>query len=203
MCVAVPRDGAVSASSGRVGWPWGSLHGAGVLGWTPGGVGIGVQHWSAAWDRGAVCPVAAGNHSFVSLLLPVGCPPCHSVYIPASFHCLPPAHSQLGIWHGKQWLGEGQAISTPALVLVVVAVLLQIGQVWAQCWCVDGVGPRRAWASECWNDELVGGPGRLCQGTACACLQKHGFFFPGSLSWAAVRECKYEAKPAGVALATG
>lgn len=51
----------------------------------------------------------AGNH----FLIHVSFPPCHRGYVPAGFHHHTRALGQFNIQHGKQWLGQGQAVPVP------------------------------------------------------------------------------------------
>lgn len=96
-------------------------------------------------------------------------------------------------------------LSSRLCPLLSVVLVLRTGQAWAHA--EGGSRPRGAQASGPWDREGVSCPGRSCQGTACACLQKHRggffFFFLGSVLQAAARQCKYEAEPAGIALAAG
>lgn len=68
-------------------------------------------------------------------------------------------------------------LSSRLCPLLSVVLVLRTGQAWAHA--EGGSRPRGAQASGPWDREGVSCPGRSCQGTACACLQKHrgGFFF--------------------------
>lgn len=173
--MAVPRVGTVSASCQRVGWPWDSPCGAGVLGWPP----RRAEHWGAALG----CRVGAwhgqlgsgGNRGFVAPVAPMCFPFVTAFTCQTGFHH---ACSQLGTRHRKLLLGQGQAVLTPvpaALSGAGVANRAGLGSELALRAGAVPVEPRPAGPGTVRGSVALGGRAR--EQLVLVCKNTEGFFF--------------------------
>lgn len=160
-----------------------------------------MQHGSMAWLARGCWESRLGRTAGASgFSRPVTVFTCR----PASNH---PAHAcgQLGTQHGKQRLGQGQAVPTPApsaLGGVFVANGASLGLELALHTGSVPVVPRPAGTGMKSRSVAPGGRARerlvlVCKNSGVCFLVLFCFFFPGSVLQAAARGCKYKAEPAG------